>query len=222
MTVSLVQSIDTAIKTAVWTKFGPSLGLTTDQNKELVFAPKELALRKIAEKRGENSVEFISVWRNSIELDWERQQSVIGRNGLSLSYVDSTTKAQVVTVKGVPVNINYDVFLWSRDLDKITKATESYLQWLHNRPQLVIYYDGQYEMNMYMHLGSIDDVSDYNVYEKGQYFVSKFNFTLEAWSLTTISSRTILKIIIDFYLREGQAPDYIDTLLNEYEIEATV
>jgi len=72
MTVSFVQSIDTAIKTAVWTKFGPSLGLTTDQNKELVFAPKELALRKIAEKRGENSVEFISVWRNSIELDWER------------------------------------------------------------------------------------------------------------------------------------------------------
>jgi hypothetical protein len=222
MTISFIQSIDTAIKTAIWTKFGPSLDLITDQNKELVFAPKELAQRKIAEKRGESSVEFISVWRNNIELDWKRQQSFMGKEGLSLNYVDSTTKAQVVTITGVPVNISYDIFLWSRDLDKITKATEAYLQWLHNRPQLVIYYDGQYEMNMYMHLGNIEDVSDYNIYEKGQYFVSKFNFTLEAWALTTISSRTILKIVIDFFLREGQKPNYSDTLLNEWEIEATV
>ena len=30
------------------------------------------------------------------------------------------------------------------------------------------------------------------------------------------------KIIIDFYLREGQSPNYVDTLLNKYEIEATI
>lgn len=221
MTTSFIQSIDNTAKTLIYTKFGPYLNLSS-QNKDLVFAPKEIAQRKIAEKRGESSVEFISMWRNSITLDWERQNSIIGRNGISLNYVDSTTKAQIVTIKGVPVNIDYDVFLWSRDLDKITQATEAFVQWLHNRPQLVVYYAGQYEMDMYMHLKEITDVSDYNIYEKGQYFVSKFNLKLDAWALTTISSRTILKIIVDFFLREGTVPNQTDTLLNEYVINATI
>lgn len=221
MTTSFIQSIDNTAKTLIYNKFGPYLNLTS-QNKDLVFAPKEIAQRKIAEKRGESSVEFISMWRNSITMDWERQNTVMGRNGLSLNYVDSNTKQQIVTVKGVPVTIDYDIFLWSRDLDKITQAAEGFLQWLHNVPQLVIYYNGLYEMDMYMHLKEIEDVSDYNIYEKGQYFVSKFNLKLDAWALTTISNYTVLKIIVDFYLREGTVPNQTDTLLNEYIIEATV
>lgn len=221
MTTSFVQTIDNTIKTLIYNKFGSYLGLES-QNKDLVFAPQSIAQRKLAEKRGESSVEFISLWRNSIALDWERQNSIIGRNGLSLNYADSNTKQQIVTVKGVPINIDYDIFLWSKDLDKITQATEAFVQWLHNKPQLVVYYAGQYEMDMYIHLKEIQDVSDYNIYEKGQYFISKFNMQLDAWALTTISSRTILKIIVDFYLREGAVPHQKDTLLNEYVIEATV
>jgi hypothetical protein len=221
MSISFVRTLDEAVKTLMYNKFGAFLNLS-NQNKDVVFAPKNIAQRKIAEKRGESSVEFISVWRNSIAFDWERQNSAIGRTGIALNYVDSNTKEQIVTVKAVPVTIDYDIYLWSRDLDKITNATESYLQWLHNVPQLVVYYNGQYEMDMYMKLKEIYDDSDYNIYEKGQYFISKFNMKLDAWVLTTISNYTILKIIVDFYLREGQAPNYHDTLLNEYVINATV
>ena len=221
MTTSFIQTIDNTAKTLIYNKFASYLDLES-QNKDLVFAPQSIAQRKIAEKRGESSVEFISMWRNSVSLDWERQNSIIGRNGIALQYVDSTTKQQIVTVKGVPINIDYDVFIWSRDLDKITQATEAFLQWLHNKPQLVVYYNGQYEMDMYIHLREIQDVSDYNIYEKGQYFVSKFNMKLDAWALTTISNYSVLKIIVDFYLREGSVPHQTDTLLNEYIINATV
>lgn len=221
MTTSFIQTLDDSVKTLVYTKFGSYLSLT-NQNKDLVFAPKEIAQRKIAEKRGESSVEFISVWRNGISFDWQRQNTIIGKNGISLVYVDSTTKEQIVTVKGAPVTIDYDIFLWSRDLDKITQATEAYLQWLYNRPQLVVYYSGQYEMDMYMHLQDIEDVTDYDIYNKGQYFVFKFNMKLDAWVLTTISNYAVLKIIIDFYLREVKAGVNVDTLLNEYILEATI
>jgi hypothetical protein len=217
---SFIQTIDSSMKTLVYTKFGPYLDLTGNQNKDLVFAPKSLALRKIAEKRGENSVEFISLWRNSVTFDWERQNTPIARRGISLEYEDSTTKQKIVTVKGVPIIIDYDIFLWSKCLDKVTEATEIYMQWLHNTPNLVLYYNGRYEMDMYIKMRDVVDETDYDIYNKGQYFVTKFNIKLDAWALSMTSIRTVLKIILDIYLREGQKPNYVDTLLNEYIIEA--
>jgi len=218
---SFVQEIDNAMKTLVYLKFGPYLGLTSNQNKDLVFAPKDLALRKIAEKRGENSVEFISLWRNSITFDWERQNTPIARKGLSMNYLDPTNKQQIVTVKGVPTIIDYDIYLWSRCLEHVTEATEIYMQWLHNSPTLIMYYDNKYEMDMYIKMRDVVDETNYDIYNKGQYFVTKFNIKLDAWALSMTNIRTVLKIIIDFYLREGTAPDYVDTLLNQYIIEAT-
>jgi hypothetical protein len=76
-------------------------------------------------------------------------------------------------------------------------------------------------MDMYLKFRDIVDETNYDIYNKGQYFVSKFNMKLDAWALTSFDTRTVLKIILDVFLREGQAPNYIDTLLNEYIIQAT-
>ena len=123
-TTSFIQIMDSGIKTLVFDKFKSYLNIT-DSNEDLVFYPKEIAQRKVAEKRGEGTVEFISVWRDNLEFDWTRQRSPVARNGIRLQYVDSLTKTQVVTVKAVPATIGYKFWLWSRDLDSIMKAVEA-------------------------------------------------------------------------------------------------
>jgi hypothetical protein len=217
---SFIQTIDNGIKALVFDKFKSYLNLN-DLNRDMVFFPLEIAQRKIAEKRGEATVEFMSVWRHGIQFDWSRQRSTLARQGLKMQYVNSSSKSSIVTVKAVPATMNYNFWLWSRDLDKIMEAAEAYLFWVHNYPQLVLYYNGLYEMDMYMKFGPIVDRTNYNIYEKGQYFVYEFPISLEGWVMTSITTKTILKIILDLFLREGSAPHYRDTLIEEFIITAT-
>jgi hypothetical protein len=218
--ISFISIMDKGLQTLIFNKFKSYLHIT-DQNRDSVFYPLEISQRKIAEKRGEGTVEFISVWRDGLEFDWNRQRSTLARHGLKMQYVNSSSKSEIVTVKAVPVTINYKFWLWSRDLDWIMQAAEAYLFWVHVYPQLVLYYNGLYEMDMYMKFGPIVDRTNYNIYEKGQFFVYEFPITLDGWVLTSINTKTILKIILDLYIREGQAPHYRDTLVEEYIITAT-
>jgi hypothetical protein len=218
--ISFIQIMDSGVKTMIFNKFKSYLNLS-DQNKDLVFFPMQIAQRKVAEKRGESSVEFMSVWRDGIEFDWQRQRSSVARNGIRMQYDNSSSRTQIVTVKAIPAKINYRFWLWSRDLDLIMKAAEAYLFWIHTYPNMVLYYNGLYEMDMYMKFGPISDRTNYDIYEKGQYFVYEFPIELEGWILTSIYTKTILKIILDLFVREGTKPNYRDTLIAEYIIEAT-
>ena len=216
---SFIQTIDTAMKALVFNKFKDYLTLT-DQNTGVVFAPKQVAMRKVAEKRGEASVEFISLWRTSLEHDWARNNTAIARRGLQLQYSNSITKVSIVTAKAVPVKITYEVRIWSRDLNKLACASESYLKWKYDYPQLFLNYLGLYPMEMYLKFGAVVDETDYDIYENGLYFVYMFPISLDGWVLDKFSFPTVLEIILDIYLREGAAPNYTDTLLEEYIITA--
>jgi hypothetical protein len=218
--MSFIQIMDNSLKALVFSKFGSFLNLT-DINRDMVFYPKEIAQRKIAEKRGEGTVEFMSLWREGIQFDWQRQRSTLARRGLLMEYVNSSTKSEIVKIKAVPAQINYKMYLWSRDLDFIMTASEAYLFWVHVFPNMVIYFNGRYEMDMYMKFGPIVDRTNYDIYQKGQYFVYEFPITLDGWVLTSVNSKTILEIIVDMYIREGQSPNFRDTLINEYIITAT-
>jgi len=217
---SFISTMDKGMESLIFTKFSPFL-FVDDSNKDIVFYPERLAQRKIAEKRGEGTVEFISVWRENIEFDWERQRSTLARRGMTMQYVDSSSKSSLVTIKAVPAKIKYKFLLWSRDLDWLMHAAEAYLEWVHSTPNLILYYNGVYEMDMYMKFGPIVDKTNYDFYEKGQYFVYEFPITLDGWVLTSITTKTILTIILDLYLREGTRPNYRDTLIDEYIITAT-
>jgi hypothetical protein len=217
---SFIQAMDNGVKTLVFNKFSQYLHVT-DLNRDMVFYPMEIAQRKIAEKRGEATVEFFSVWRDGIQFDWQRQRSALARSGMNIAYVDSLTKTQIVTIKAVPATINYRFWVWSRTLDWIMECAEAYLFWIHSYPNMRIMYNGMYPMDMYMKFGPIVDRTNYNVYDKGQYFVYEFPITLDGWILTSVTTKTILKIILDLYLREGQSPNFRDTLIDEYIIEAT-
>jgi len=222
MSTSFLHIMDATAKQMVFNRFKSYLNIT-DINNDCVFFPKSIAQRKIAEKRGAATVEFISLWRTGIQYDWARQNSAIARKGIMLQYNDSSSRTAIITAKAVPAIIDYDIWFWSRDLDKIMQAIESYLLWQHDHPQLILNYNGIYPMEMYLKFGPVADETDFpGIYEKGLYFINRVPMRLDGWILTLFDAKTILKIILDVYLREGVAPNYVDTLLSEYIITAGV
>ena len=215
---SFLHIVDDAVKTAVFNRFGSYFNLN-DQNRDLVFQPKIIAERKIAEKRGQTSVEFISLWRTRITPDWSRQRTSVSRDGIHLQYTDSS-KTSIVTVRAIPVSIDYELRFWSRELDTLTQAVESYMKWFQDFPNLVVYYNSLYEMDMYMKLGEWLDETDYNVYEKGLYYVSQMPIHLDGWLMTDVNTLTIQKIIVNVYLRETLSGKTQDSFLDEFIITA--
>src|SRR3989304_9153700 len=102
---SFIKILDDSIKALVFNKFKSYLDLTI-QSKDLEFAPKSIAQRRISEKRGENKLEFISIWRNPPELDWARQRTPLARQGMILEYQNEDRKDFIV-VKAIPAILNY-------------------------------------------------------------------------------------------------------------------
>jgi hypothetical protein len=216
---SFISIIESALKVACFNRFSSFLGLT-DSNKDIVFFPKSLALRKIAEKRGENTVEFMSLWRaDSMQLDWGRQRTPLARKGVMMQYNSSGgIRGNILTIKAVPIKMSYTLHFWSKDLDKINNALQSYFFWYQDSPNLVLYYGGLFELDLYMKFGPVVDETNYDIYNVGQYFVSSMPIELEGWILSSFNYPTILKIVLDVYLREGVSPNFKDTLIEEYEI----
>ena len=217
--IAFIHTIDDALKTSVFNRFDSFFGLT-NQNRDLVFQPKSICQRKIAEKRGEASVEFMSLWRTNVATDWERQRTALARSGMNIEFVDSN-KTSVVNIKAVPVILSYELRFWSRNLDSTTQAIESYMKWFQDHPNLILYYQGLYEMDIYVKFGDAVDETDYDIYDKGLYYVTRVPLTLEGWLLTEVTSKTVLTIILDIFLREGTAPNYVDTLVSETTITAS-
>jgi len=215
--MSFIKTLDESMKSLVFTKFGTYFGLT-DIDSDIVFFPKDIQMRKIAEKRGSDSVEFIGLWRTGVEFDWARNNSPIARRGLNLQYTDAG-RSEMIIAKAVPVKISYDMWFWTRCLDTMMTATESYLFWQFSNPNLVLNYLDQYPLELDLKFGPVIDESPLGqVYDKGTYFVSRMPIYLDGWIFTTFTSKTILTIILDVYVREGTDPNYTDTLVNTFEI----
>ena len=224
-TTSWTQIIDNAVKLMVFNRFSPILGIY-DSNKDLVLAPAEnnVAQRMIAEKRGTGStVEFISVWNKPVNFDWARQNEPLGRKGLLLNYTAGSggSNSQIVTIRAVPVLMPYTISIWSLYLDKLKLVVESYSKWLYDHPNLKLYYSGLYEMDMYLKFGQPVDGTNYNIYEFGKYFRYDLPLTIDGWVLTNILTPTIYTIVLDIFLRQGNAPHYNDVFIDEYVLTAS-
>jgi hypothetical protein len=218
--MSFIKTLDDSMKSLVFAKFGTYFGLS-NAVQDIVFFPKEVQMRKIAEKRGSDTVEFIGLWRNGIKFDWSRNNSPVARRGLSLTYSDSG-KSEILTAKAVPVQIDYDLWFWSRDLDKVMNAVESYLMWQFDNPNLILNYMSTYPLELDLNFGAVIDESPYSqIYESGTYYVSRMPIKLDGWIFSSIMSKTVLEIILKIYLREGMSPNYVDTLVDTFIITST-
>jgi len=92
--------------------------------------------------------------------------------------------------------------------------------WKFDHPNIILYYNNSYELDLYMKFGRAVDLTDYNIYEKGLYFVYSMGIEIEGWVFTNFNAKTILTIIVDVYYRTGTAGNYTDILLDEFTVTA--
>jgi hypothetical protein len=202
----------------IYEKFKTIMGLaapTDNENNSIIFLPREIAQREIADKRGENRTEFIHVWRNSTKRDFQRQRTPVARTGMYTHYTDGT-KEKVAKLITVPALLEYEIGFWSLSLDKLQAVVEEYFFWIHQNPNLAFTFDGQYPMEIDLHFGDITDMSTIaDTYNTGRLFLYTCPLTVEAWLPRAATERTILRIIVKGYSREtGMA----DQLLFEFTI----
>jgi len=174
---SIGKEYDLGVKTLLYNKFKTILGAEDLAQKYVVVqAPVGIALREMAEHRQENFLDFISVYRSSFGPSWSRQRTPLARRGVWLS--------KELNVKALPIDINYDVYFWSKDVDKLYEAIEHYLFWQHEYPKITLTYLNQYEITPDLHFGDIIDEGTYEEkYDIGSIFRFRMPIKVDGWIL---------------------------------------
>jgi len=190
---SIGKEYDLGIKTLLYNRFKTILGVADlAQKHAIVQAPMEIALREMAERRQENFLDFISVWRTPFGPSWSRQRTPLARRGV---WLDQTTH-----VKAQPIDINYDVCFWSKDADKLYEAIEEYIFWQHDNPKITLTYLDTYEITPDLHFGDIVDESTYDEkYDTGIIFKFRMPIKVDGWILKSETVGIIEKIQLTVY-----------------------
>jgi len=218
--VSFTRSIDLALRALLFSKFAGVLGIdqsgtsVENINKGIVQTPKEIALREIAEKRGEDFLEFMNFWRMGTSPSMGRQRTPVARRGF---YVADTTsdKIDIKNVKAIPVDLNYNVWFWSKSLDKVYQCIEEYLFWQQDNPNLTLSYDTDYALEFDLHFGEIVDESSISEkYSSGIIFVYKLPIKIEGWIFKSSTSKVIQKIILTEYNKDD-VDDYSEIVVED-------
>lgn len=192
MSDTFIKVVDAALRTRLYYKFKDILSLTSVSNDTGIF-PKEIALRQISEKRGKVEMEFINIWRQRTLFDWKRQQTVIARRGIPVV----SSSAGSAYLKAVPAKLEYKAWFWSKDKDKLNSVTQTYMLWHQDDPNLDLYYNDTYPLELDLHFGDIEDESPIeDMFNRGLYFVISCPITIDSW----IFSPDLIGIIETIYL----------------------
>ena len=108
MADSYIKTLDLGVAALLHNKFKTVMSLNATLNQAVVRAPKPIALRLLAEQRGNAETEFISFWKSSLSLDKERQRTPIAIRGFS-----TIGQSENITIKAVPINLRYSIWFWS-------------------------------------------------------------------------------------------------------------
>jgi hypothetical protein len=207
---SVTGPVDLAVKILLYEKFADILGIDdgtgTDSEKinlGVIQHPKEVALRAVAEKRGEDYLEFISFWRVSAPPAWNRQRTVLARRGL---WLPNSSGLSGVNVKAQPIDLNYSVWFWSKSLDKVYQCVERYIMWQQNYPKIDLSYDygnNTFSYSPDLHFGEPVDESTFPTeFNTGVIAVYKVPIKVDAWVLESAGSTAsgiVTKIRVTFY-----------------------
>lgn len=203
---SFLKVMDQGLQALLYAKFKSALELT-NLNKDTALWPKEVALRKIAEKRSKTTMEFINVWRNRTYPAWDRVRSPLARHGMLMKFKNEEDREQIDLLKAQPIDLEYDFWIWTKDLDKLQRAVETYLFWQFNDPNLNLSYNNLYPIELDLHFGEVEDESPVEeLYSKGLYFVSRFPLKVDGWVMLPSSVRTVKRIVITLYDESGDEP----------------
>ena len=221
MDVSFLTLIDIGVRMLLFEKFKNTLRIDSYKN-DTARWPKGIALRKMSERVGEVSLEFINLWRRSCAPAWNRQRTSVARTGMLSEYV-SQEKASLVQGKAMPVDLKYDFWVWSKDLEKIYKIIEDYIFWQHRSPNLDLEIDETYPISLQLHFGEVIDESPIEqMYDKGLYFVYRFPLIVDGWIIEGLSLKTIHTLVLKMYQDiDPDGPKEKDIILFSEEVDLT-
>lgn len=168
----------------------------SDPNIDSVKAPFEIAQRDVAEKKGENWVEFFNIWSSAPEFDDERSRATIADSG---AYMQKLAGAGIKNYRFVPADLKYSVWVWTQYKNRLQRIASRFLFWRYQNPLLDVIVDNAYHMPMILQLDGITDESNFSQkYERGKIFVYRFDFILKGWVLdedTPVDGTKIIKSI---------------------------
>lgn len=219
---SVTKLYDLALQTLLYTKFASILNIDTQSstqedniNKGIVQCPKEIAQRAVAEKRGENFLEFINFWRVGSSPSWSRQRTPLARRGLWLGKVED--ELSTIHVKAQPIDLNYNVWFWSKDLDKVYQCIEEYIFWQQDYPKIGILFDDKWEITPDLHFGEMVDESTVpEQYSTGLIYCFKMPIKIDGWVLKYPEHplKTITKIVLKMYDKDD-VEDYTEIIVED-------
>lgn len=210
-TNSFLQTIDIGLRGLLYTKFEDILSLPS-VNKGVILYPKDIALRKMAEKKGNVELDFINVWRTEVGPDWSRMNTPAARRGASMNYLpDDETKSYIAMVKRVPVKLKYDVSLWTTGEEKAHQMIERYLWWQFALPALPLNYvvafddiDFEYPINLHLHFGPLKDEGTIReMYNKGRIFCMTAPVEIDGYIFAAEAVPVIHKIVLTTYDKDS-------------------
>lgn len=218
MANSLLQGFDLAVKAALYNRFASILGIDTETSDEdtninlgIFQFPKAVAQRISAEKRGETYLEFINFWRVGASFSWARNRSPLAKRGIPVSGEDGI----ITYVKATPIDLRYDAWFWSKDLDKLYQVMEDYVFWQHDNPKVSLLYNNLYELTPDIHFGEIVDESTVSEqFDQGTIFVYRMPITVDGWVLKGEPFNIISKIKVTFYDKDD-ITDYEEVIVED-------
>jgi len=210
MSGSFLKVITRGVQALAFYKSKDILNFESLEYDSVVF-PKDIALRAIAEKRGETSLEFMNVWCNGYKFSWTRQRTSVARLGLYGNYINDE-KTDIAHFKLVPVDLSFSVWWWSRDFDKLLQVMERFMFWQHRNPNLELKINDVYPVEFDMLFRGVSDESRIEeLFDKGPLFVIRGDIDVEAWLFESFSLKTVLKIILNVYDNTFTPPELIYT-----------
>jgi len=187
------------------------MGLTSI-NEGVVYFPKEVAFRELSEKKGAQLTEFVNLWRSKTGPSWDRMRTPAARRGMNMAYVSGTTN-EITRVTAMPIDLGYDVWFWTLDLDILNQVSETYLLWQHANPYMSLTYADSFPMELDLHFGDmVYEGTQQNMYNEGEHHILHVPLRVDGWIPSSSTSKLIETIIMRIWDEDDLESPYEEVI----------
>lgn len=200
---SFIKPVDRALRVRVYEKFKDIIG-SSDMNQDSVEQPREVALRKLAERRGKDVLESMSIWRVDSDPDLKRENRTLAGRGLDVSY-EVAGQTRFINLKTQPIRLSYEVTFYSLRHESINQIIERYTWWRHRDPNLEMLLQFEDELpdfagvplELDLLFGKPKDESTVLAqFNEGLYFVVTLPVQVESWVFDPSALVDIRKVFL--------------------------